>query len=247
MNFSVTKELVKKVDKFVTNSVEIYGEGTASFLATFVSDTLIGQAAPGFVTTALNYKLKRTEKMILSLIDHLNNRITNIENMLVHCTDTKRNTLKEEYFPLLFDYAADEKQEDKITYIVNGFESVIERSIIDQDTILTYYDILHELKISEIKTLLYIPEGIMVITFGESREKDLYAEFETIFEEKEGEKAYIINKLVKLGLVITKKYMDDGESINYGLNDLKLTKFGKDFLDFFKFESKAKDTLCSKL
>ena len=114
---------------------------------------LISFASPRIGGLVLAYKQKRWErnweyylKLIIDKQDDFNNRLEKLEQ------SQKDNILKK-YFPLISDYVGDEKQQEKIDYIVNGFLNVSAGINHQEDTIIMYYDTLQELSLLDIRVL----------------------------------------------------------------------------------------------
>ena len=63
----------------------------------------------------------------------------------------KINTL----FTYVLDYVIDEKQELKIDIMVNGFINISHHEDISEDFVLTYYDVLRDLRLIDISVLRF--------------------------------------------------------------------------------------------
>jgi len=219
-----------KVDKFICDSIDIVGSGGISILATMVSDVMIGQIAPGFVSTLIAYKQKRLERNMDKLLEELLKHQKKIDDLIGKININIMEIITRDIFPLLYDYSAEEKQVEKIKYIVNGFESVVEIQLNDQDLILSYYDTLAELNLADIKFIkkiaqASIPQKVESLVIP-TKIVNVYQAFER----------QILNKLVQMGIVkIANSIYDvDGRNEMHDLKSIKYTSYGKHFIDFIK-------------
>lgn len=217
---------------------------------------LISFASPRIGGLVLAYKQKRWErnweyylKLIIDKQDDFNNRLEKLEQ------SQKDNILKK-YFPLISDYVGDEKQQEKIDYIVNGFLNVSAGINHQEDTIIMYYDTLQELSLLDIRVL----KCYASIYVGEEKRESISG----IMEEYELELAQVSmikEKLVRLGLLESK----NDDDIDHNMQEMtkyfeavkkgkklpslrlkrirksesyKLTRYGRRFILFFLEEYK---------
>ena len=172
------------------------------------------------------------------------------------CRDQKKDNILKKYFPLISDYVGDEKQQEKIDYIVNGFLNVSAGINHQEDTIIMYYDTLQELSLLDIRVL----KCYASIYVGEEKRESISG----IMEEYELELAQISmikEKLVRLGLLESK----NDDDIDHNMQEMtkyfeavkkgkklpslklkrirksesyKLTRYGRRFIIFFLNEYK---------
>lgn len=237
--------MIDKFKDFVSSATETAAPMAAEILLAGLASTIV----PGVISTVLAYQQKRQERMINEFMKQALERIMELENNLTNIDKTTFEEIKNKYFGFVSDYVLDEKQEEKIRYIVNGFINMAAMNEIKEDFIFLYYDTLADLRILDIMVLKRHYKGFHM---GE----DVLAELNLTSEQFKA----INEKLARSGLLETvmdkqeKKLYDNVrniqeylEAVNKGkksaLKPLRtlplisttssITKFGRDFLDFF--------------
>lgn len=185
----------KKLIRVFEDIFDVGAEGTVSLVGGLVGDTLIGQIAPGVVSTMLAYKQKRAEKNMEMFMREIKEREQILEERLANLEEKGFCTFREKYMCWAADYALDEIQQEKIAYIVNGLVNIAGHEQIQEDLVLTYYDTLKELRIADIVVLKnyadLVPRSYL----------DLLSELGITQEQYEA----IREKLVRMGLLTTRR------------------------------------------
>lgn len=228
--YKITEEIKNKVQEFRYDTLDVVAEGGVSIIASFVADTVFGHVAPGICSAVMSYKQKKFEKNILKVLSELQLRQIYLDSIISTLPQDKNQTLKDEIFPLTFDYSAEVKQEEKITFIVNGFETVIENQMMtNQEKILVYYDTLNDLSMIDLKLLERIK--IEQVSTDILYPKPVKIETEELAIERQS-----LNKLQRLGIVSLPNLVYDYDQNNemYYLRDIEFTQFGIRFFNFFK-------------
>lgn len=195
-------------------------------------------AAPYLGKIYQSYQMVRLQKRVQAnyqQLQTLKNKIESMEDEVFY---------KQEVFPLIVKKLMDEDEDDKALVIINGFEYVIDNEINEIERVYHYYDVLAELRFSDIMMLIedYMPYemrknptlNIKLPTDEEVRTNN-YKEQETI-------KNYQKNKLVRLGLLENRVANIDGGDFNEQgqISLIKektiITDFGIRFLIFFALE-----------
>lgn len=231
--YEITEDIKKKVQEFRYDTLDVVAEGAVSIIASFVTDTVIGQVAPGICSAVMSYKQKRFEKNILKVLSELQSRQTYLDSIITTLSQDFNQTLKDHIFPMIFDYSSEVKQEDKIKFIVNGFETVIEaRMVTNQEKILVYYDTLSDLSMIDLKLLERIK--IEQVSTDILYPKPVKIETEELAIERQS-----LNKLQRLGIVSLPNLAYDYDQNNemYYLRDIEFTQFGIRFINFFKINN----------
>ncbi|WP_128993150.1 hypothetical protein [Clostridium tetani] len=223
-----------KVKEKLKENIDIAINGGATLIGSMLSDALIGQVAPCIATTVLNYKQKRTEKMLLTAIEQLREHIDKIELKLKEMSETEVDFIRNKAIPIVFENIERESQEEKIKFIINGIRNIINNKITDEDLILTYYDILNRLRIIDIKILIniYKESKKMVAVYEIDKSNgpmDLYEAVET----------HLIRKLENLCLVtVTKTFGDIGGNFSKITPDrVKTSVLGANVIEFFNMHT----------
>ena len=222
----------KEIKEKIKNNFEIALDGGTTLLGECLKDVLVAHIAPGVVTTYLSYKQKRTEKNIMAMLDELKNRLNIIEEHLRAMEEDEINLIKNKVFPMIFDFVIDEAQERKIKYIANGIENIIAYKITDEDLILTYFDVLSELRMIDLKELLYINNYLMA-------GNEVYSS-SSEFTESDAVKRQVYIKLQKYNLIIIQPIIADfeGKEMTMDRHRAKISAFGRNFLKFILGQDK---------
>jgi len=230
----MNKTLKEKLNDFTEISLEI----GAPIVGNMVTDTIIGQIVPGAATAFLSYRQKRTEKMLIRAIDELKIQISEINSKLIGMSEKQIILIKESIFPIVLDNIEKESEEEKIKYIVNGFKHSINYDITDFDLILSYYDILNDLRMIDIRILidLYEESKKMVRSYMEETDRTIKTEYEAV-------ETYAIKKMESLGLISVKKTFEDleGRVTKPKKSATKISKLGIYFVKFFEMYKEKDD------
>lgn len=176
--------------------------------------------------------------------DEINKRLDELD-------DTKKNAVKQQFFPLVSDYVQNEKQKEKIELIVNGFVNIASGINNQEDTVIMFYDTLEQLSMLELKVFgTYTPatlsQGSAVTIYDVMVEYDI----------DQSQVALIKEKLARLGLLESKNDIDmdnnNKEVFKYiqavvkgkkvkepklktinRSESYKITTYGRRFLEFF--------------
>lgn len=216
----------EKLKNKINDIVDIGLSGGASIIEELLTDTIIGQVAPGVMTTYLSYKQKRSEKNILRALDEINKRINNLENHLKESNLVEIEFIKNNVFPKILDFIIDEQQEEKVEFIVNGFENIVVYRLNDEDIILTYLDVLHELRMFDIRELININNN-KIESMEDTKESTDINETEAVYK-------HIYLKLQKYNLVTFPQLVDElgGQEYTISRNRVTVSMFGKNFINF---------------
>jgi bifunctional DNA-binding transcriptional regulator/antitoxin component of YhaV-PrlF toxin-antitoxin module len=212
----------------------------------------VSQVAPyvGKVITA--YKIHRLEKRFK---EH-ETRIKNIQQKIEWLSPELIEFVKGRVFPFVLEDLLNEAQDQKVEFILNGFEVVIEKEFTEEDKIISYFDILRQLRVDELMSLLnYDYEYFRMM---EEKRKNIGLSNEADVKKIiDGYYTYINSRLSSFGLVARNDKDAYGELIDYieqkfngndrfsfgsksrvlwsmenRIEDYKLTKFGQDFINF---------------
>lgn len=156
---------------------------------------------------------------------------------------------KQELFPLILNYICEEDEDEKVSIYINGFEYTIDQGIAELETVFHYYDVLAELRISDMVRLFnqYIPKRHdkleLKLNLRDFVKYENDPKYRDEWNAKEDITKYIDNKLIRLGLVIIDKH-DGLKNLEEALSspnrrtrrrdtEYKLTRFGNRFVKFF--------------
>ena len=167
--------------------------------------------------------------------------------------EKQREEVKDIYFPLVSDYVGEEKQSEKIKFIVNGFINLSAGINMQEDTTLMYYDTLSQLSMLDLRVLkLYTQQYINEDQTGD----DIYTVMAD-YQIDMAQVSMIKEKLLRQGLLLSQNEEKMEENINNvsefieGLSknkknlklkrinkirrsdSYKITSYGRKFLNFF--------------
>jgi hypothetical protein len=140
--------------------------------------------------------------------------------------DKEKLFYKQQVFPLILDRIKTELEDAKIPILLNGFTYCLKEDINDLDRIYHYYDVLSQLRISDI--ILLLEEFMPTSAYGVSK-LNIKLRTRTLNNEEKEEKLmseYQINKLLKLTLVEQKVRTRNRHR-------LEMSEFGHFFVEFF--------------
>ncbi len=224
-------------------------KGTAIEVATGA----VSAISPRIGGIMIAYKQKRLERnweQYIALIaehqEELNQRLNKLE-------EKQREEVKDIYFPLVSDYVGEEKQSEKIKFIVNGFINLSAGINMQEDTTLMYYDTLSQLSMLDLRVLkLYTQQYIN----GDQTGDDIYTVMAD-YQIDMAQVSMIKEKLLRQGLLLSQNEEKMEENINNvsefieGLSknkknlklkrinkirrsdSYKITSYGRKFLNFF--------------
>ncbi|QHE62222.1 hypothetical protein FHE72_15260 [Rossellomorea vietnamensis] len=211
-----------------------------------------GQSIP-FLSGAVNwYKFNNINKELT----HLSRQINTITDKLI--LSDNEVFIKQEVFPIILNKILNDEQSEKISVMLNGFEHIIDENILDTDKIFHYYDVLSEMRLSEI---VHLTEGY-VKPMENARNpykiklNPLRINIQKTEEEKERAdlERYMDNKLHRLGILQYAKeqtrnrnyrpqdYKDLGSNkkdYKVNIERFEISNFGLRFIEFFYKEDTA--------
>lgn len=204
---------------------------------------------PGVGNALLSYKQQRLEKRIMSAITELVNRQNELNQILSEIREDLYIKMKNEFFALLMDSVIEEKQEEKVKLLVNGYVNIgrIEEPI--EDVIMSFYDVMSQISLLEIMILkaYYTINGTPLMRYWDIVDQ---------YKLESSQCDMIKEKLARLGLLLNINEAQREENVdaifeflnalinNKKNNKLKakkvpsterykITSYGRNFIDFF--------------
>lgn len=254
------KEITKETT--ITTVLEIGSDAVADFAKESVTGLVaelaidgVASLVPGLSGVYGSLKRAKLERNMQSFSDDLASRITELQTNLENKTSEQKQQI-DKLYGYVMDYVIDEQQQDKIKYMVNGFVKLTEHENVTEDFVLTYYDVLKELRIVDIAVL-------RLYNYSHNQERET---FEDIMEQhglSYDQYDSIRNNLFRLGILTTKtekKILDDLKNLFQSIKDIhdylekqakgkrtsnlklkrlnsddrfELSKFGRDIVKFF--------------
>lgn len=246
------------------------GSDTAAGIAkesitNIIGDILVDTTSsliPGISGAVQGYKRARFERNITTFAEELHSKLDILRENLESKSGEQKERI-DKLYNYVMDYVIDEQQEEKIHYMVNGFVNITNHEHVTDDFILTYYDVLKELRMVDISVLRLMYNARYV--FGRDSNESFHDVMEKhgiSYEQYES----VRRNLQRIGLLTTKtdlnitddleeivdkfkelyKYLDKATDPKFKRNlpklklpkikskeNLQLSKFGKDFVEFF--------------
>lgn len=195
----------------------------------------VGKVYQTYQMMKLEKRMKTNEKQLLIL----KNKIETSENEVFY---------KQEVFPLIVKKLMDDDEDEKAKVIIDGFEYVIDNELNDIERLYHYYDVLSELRYSDIMLFIkkYMPYYLRDPDNAVLDMEPLptIEELETgKYKEKQAITTYQINKFVRLGLLaneivgIDGGSFDEDEENEFIKQKTNITDFGLRFIEFFALEN----------
>jgi hypothetical protein len=155
--------------------------------------------------------------IIKRLANELDSRIDEIKSNLESKTQDQKNRI-DELFKYVMDYVIDEQQEEKIQFMVNGFINITEHEEVTDDFILTYYDVLKELRMVDISVLRFM--YAVNVMFGNQINEtylDIMERHGITYDQYES----VRTNLLRIGLLTTKTDLNITEDLDEIANSFK--------------------------
>ncbi|PER84359.1 hypothetical protein [Bacillus cereus] len=212
----------------------------------------IGSVAPYISGAITSHRINRLKKR---LEDH-QERLMIIESKLQRKDAAFNEFLKQKAFPIILEDIMNDIQDEKVEFLFNGFENIIEKEFRDEDRLIAYYDVFRELRLDEIKRLIELtPDYKMYLGKLRAEGKKYPNAFKVPETEEETKKyyeqkaynTYIENRLENYGLINTplvktnedlakfiSKQMTQDQFRRHSYEKFtKITRFGYDLINFF--------------
>ncbi|WOV86959.1 hypothetical protein QWT69_13935 [Sporosarcina oncorhynchi] len=242
-------------------AAEIAKESFTSLISGILVDTT-SSLIPGVAGAVHGYKRVRFERNITAFTEQV---FSNIDVILVNLESKTREQKEQidQLFNIVLDYVIDEQQEDKIQYMVNGFLNLTDHEQVSDDFVLTYYDVLKELRMVDISVLSLMFNSRYVLGNHSTESfRDVMERHGLSYEQYQS----VRGNLKRIGLLVTKTdlnvtddleeivkrfkelydYLDKVTDPKYkrtlpklklpklkSKENLELSKFGSEFVRFF--------------
>ncbi|WP_429845317.1 hypothetical protein [Brevibacillus sp. FIR094] len=164
-------------------------------------------------------KMKRFEQR---LQEH-ESAIQCIESLL-HYTKLPHDFIKERIFPIVLEDLLEEHEDNKIKYILNGFQNVLLEDLGEEDIVLAYFDTLRNLRYADVRRLAYYAD---VDEYYPDTMYFLGSQFDGLAK-------YIDSKLNNLFLIMIHKTWGaiGGDEQELSKEQVKLSNYGEHFMEF---------------
>lgn len=211
------------IDTFLNISSQGAAEVAKASITSAAGDFLVDSASslvPGVSGAVQSYKRTRFEKNIKAFTEELHSKVEDIRiNLEAKSVEQKMQI--DQLFQYVLDYVIDEQQEEKIHYMVNGFVNITEHDHISTDFVLTYYDVLKELRMIDIAILRFM-YNTRYVYFDQGHTEtyqDIMEKHGISYEQYEA----VRRNLLRIGLFTTKTDLnitDDLKEISKAFKDL---------------------------
>lgn len=211
------------LDKTAQISSQLGKEATDNLFTELLIDFGFS-SVPGVSGIYQNLKLKREVEAIRQILILIEERIDDV-NSLLKKMDAESRKNAEQAFEYMYEYAVEEKQKEKITYMINGFINLITlEKAISNEFIITYYDVLRELRMVDIAVLKYMYD----LKFGNRIQSKTIIEFNNEIKQEfnidDDQIISVRRNLERLGLLSIKyssRIVDDLNNINVQIKNIK--------------------------
>lgn len=161
--------LVDSVLEAASNTgAEIAKEYITDFAGEMAIDT-VSSFLPGINGAISSYKRIRAEKNLTTLINHIHDKQEKLIENLKLQTEENRKKL-DELLQYILGLAAEEFQECKIEYMVNGYLKLTEHEEVTSDFVMHYYDTLKQLRMVDIAVLRLYYQNLTIMPNSSERE-----------------------------------------------------------------------------
>ncbi|SDY93027.1 hypothetical protein [Tindallia californiensis] len=198
--------------------IEIYGEPAVKVVSELFLEGMAGAIIPGFTAVISNIKQKRYERNINRLLLELKVQLNDMKLKFDDISEERKIVFSSEFSDMIVDYVSEERDEEKIPYIVNGIKNLINDAK-DVDNTALYFDVLKSLRKIDI---------LVLKQYDRNSPEDCESDFQEFLDElslEYDEYRFIKDKLLRSGLLIS-SYDKDQKEIYETL--LELSKFLKE-------------------
>lgn len=210
------------IDTILDVGSNMIGDIAKESITSIFGDVLVDTASsllPGVSGAVAGYKRVRFERNIKKFTNELYLKIDEIRMNLESKTNEQKIRI-DQLFGYVLDNIIEEQQEEKIKYMVNGFVNITEHEQISDDFVLTYYDVLKELRLVDISVLRLMYTSYFMFD-NEVREtfQDIMERHGLSYEQYES----VRRNLQRIGLLTTKTDLsinDDLEEISKKFKEL---------------------------
>lgn len=239
----------------ITNITEVFGEPTIEVVSELFLEGTAGALIPGLTSVLGNIRTKRLERNLMLFIKNLQSDIESLNLKYIEISEKSKEKFKEDFSEMIIDYIADERDEEKIKYITNGIKNLLDDNKNFDNTSL-YFDTLRNLRSIDILILkkydyrdqdyffsniheIIEPLNIDFDEFKFIREKLLRnGLLESNFDTEQSDINEVLLELSKYLKEIEKgkkiTLPNKIKNIKVKKNEtIKLSKFGRTFIDFF--------------
>lgn len=158
--------------------------------------------APFISKVITAYKINRLWKRLKEHEIMLNR----IGDKVYRLDDPMKDMIQTTLFPYILDDLIEENQNQKVEFILNGLEYIVDEEIREESYIISFYDVLRDLRVDDIKRLLEY-----TIYFRINLENEVYQKRKTLergteaeqglYYKEESYRLHIDNKLEAKGLI----------------------------------------------
>lgn len=178
---------------------ELAKESVKNAIGEILVDT-VGSILPGLNGAIQGYKRLRFERNMTAVAKEFQIRMDEIRKNLEDKTEAQKAKL-DQLLTYVMDYVVDEQQEEKIQFMVNGFVNMTYHDQVTDDFVLTYYDVLKELRMVDISVLRLMNHWRIYI---DQQEKETYLDVMNRHGISYEQYEAVRRNLLRLGLLTTK-------------------------------------------
>lgn len=148
---------------------DIAAEPTLDILSGMFLAGIAGEIVPGLACGIMAYKQKRSEQMFEKFMIEVREKYRDIEERLNNLDKASLEWIGAFAFPVVCDYVLQNRQEEKIKYLVNGLLCISEGKTTSEDLIINFYDTMNALTFADLIVLKKIPN----LTLLDAQELDI--------------------------------------------------------------------------
>ena len=182
---------------------------------------MLGEAFQSYRIGKLEKRMKKNTKQLEIIKD----KVESSKNEVFY---------KSEVVPLVINQIMNEDEDQKVKVIIDGFEHIVDNDLHEIERIYHYYDVLAELRYSDIAIFyeIYLQHE-WYDNYGSAINAPTAEQLASQkFPESEAIKLYQLNKLIRLGLLTEPDYTDEYRKRPI-IHPHEVTEFGLRFLQMY--------------
>jgi hypothetical protein len=250
-----------KKNKEVKDYIETYGQPTVEIVSGLFVEGFAGALIPGVTSFISAARGRRLEKNMEIFMNQISNDIYELKTLFNELDSKGKENFKNYFSEIILDYISEERDEEKIEFITNGFKKLLDKEFDIKSTSL-YFDILKELRYIDIIVLKEYDYRSEEYWSNENSFDDFLKNLNLDMDRYR----FIKEKLLRNGLLESsydkeyKKFLESYLKLVESLKNpkkqldrkvlrpsfksretLKLSKLGRAFIDFFANEEGISD------
>jgi hypothetical protein len=116
-----------KKNKEVKDYIETYGQPTVEIVSGLFVEGFAGALIPGVTSFISAARGRRLEKNMEIFMNQISNDIYELKTLFNELDSKGKENFKNDFSEIILDYISEERDEEKIEFITNGFKKLLDK------------------------------------------------------------------------------------------------------------------------